>query len=255
MAGDWIKIEHSLPSKPEVMQLASLLGLEEMAVVGHLVLFWSWVDQNLSPECPVVSGTKSGLDRVAGRDGFATAMVAVGWLLFDGDKIEIPNYGHHLSTSAKKRAMDSRKKRNQRKSVPVLSPPASPECPDDVPLSAGQNGGLEKRREERVSKDTLYPAFEAWWNIYPRKKGKLAAKKAYEKAVIAIAKTKGVSIDTATEALLRATQERLPQDPNFEKQFQKYPASWLSAGCYDDEIEAPVSRVATKEDLKAWRPE
>ena len=55
MAGDWIKIEHALPGKPEVMQMAEILGVDEMQVVGHLVCFWCWVDQNMSPSCPSVT--------------------------------------------------------------------------------------------------------------------------------------------------------------------------------------------------------
>jgi hypothetical protein len=121
MAGDWIKIEHCLPGKPEVMELARILGVDEMTVVGHLVCFWSWVDQNLSPECPATNGTKKGLDRVAGRDGFVDAMVQVGWLEFDGQKVEVPNYDHHLSQSAKKRGLESRKKQRQRKQSPRMS--------------------------------------------------------------------------------------------------------------------------------------
>ena len=84
MAGDWIKVEHGLSNKPEVMQLAEMLGVSELEIVGHLVLFWTWVDQNLSPECPVVRGTSSGLDRVSQRDGFAKAMISVGVKAYSG---------------------------------------------------------------------------------------------------------------------------------------------------------------------------
>jgi hypothetical protein len=149
LAGDWIKIEHSLPGKPEVMRLASRLGIDEMAVVGHLVIFWSWVDQNLSPDCPAAIGTNRGLDRVVGRDGFVDAMIEVGWLSFSDGKVEIPNYDHHLSESAKKRALEARKKHRQRNS--------SRKCPDgsgtNVPMREGQKGGPEKRREEKSNKE------------------------------------------------------------------------------------------------------
>lgn len=141
MAGDWIKVEHCLPGKPEVMELSRLLDIDEMTVVGHLVCFWSWVDQNLSPECPAASGTKRGLDRVAGRDGFVDAMVQVGWLTFDGHTVRIPNYDHHLSQSAKKRGLEARKKTRQRSS--------SQKCPVTSGTTSGQNEGLEKRREEK----------------------------------------------------------------------------------------------------------
>ena len=150
MAGDWIKIEHALPGKPEVMELARILTIDEMAVVGHLVCFWSWVDQNLSPDCPATNGTKKGLDRVAGRDGFVDAMVQVGWLAFDGQKVQVPNYDHHLSQSAKKRGLESRKKTRQRTS--------SRKCPAPDGTSSGQNEGPEKRREEKINEsDVVIP--------------------------------------------------------------------------------------------------
>jgi hypothetical protein len=158
MAGDWIKIEHSLPRKPEVMQLASILGIDEMTVVGHLVLLWSWADENLSAFCPVASVTKNGLDRVAGREGFTDAMVAVGWLSFRDGMVEIPNYEHHLSESAKKRALDARRKTSVRK--------LSAKCPDgkrtNVRFQSGQK--TDQRREEKnrdIEKNNSRMAFES----------------------------------------------------------------------------------------------
>jgi hypothetical protein len=153
MAGDWIKIEHGLPDKPEVMRLASMLNIDDMQVVGHLVRFWCWCDQNMSRGCPVVTGTKKGLDRVAMRDGFVDAMVSVGWLSVDTDgQISIPNYDHHLSHSAKTRGNEQKKKANQR----LLSRA----CPDVVPMTTGQSGGPEKRREEKIKRIHTYPNLE-----------------------------------------------------------------------------------------------
>ena len=145
----WIKIETSLPRKPEVMQLADILGIDEFAVVGHLVCFWSWVDENVSLECPFVSGTKRGLDRVAGRDGFTDAMVTVGWLKMDGGSVSIPHLEYHLDQSAKTRALEARKKARQRSKGH-----ASAECPDTIGTKSGQQGGPEKRREEKRREET-----------------------------------------------------------------------------------------------------
>lgn len=151
----WIKIETSLPRKPEVMQLADLLGIDEFAVVGHLVCFWSWVDENVSLECPVVSGTKRGLDRVAGRDGFTDAMVTVGWLKMEGGSVSIPHLEYHLDQSAKTRAMEARKKARQRSKGQ-----ASPECPDAIGTKSGQQGGPEKSRGEEIKEATYIRASE-----------------------------------------------------------------------------------------------
>jgi len=144
MAIPWIKIETSLPRKPEVMRLAELLDIDEFAVVGHLVCFWSWVDENVSPECPSVSGTKRGLDRVAGRDGFTTAMIEVGWLVMEDGKVTIPHLEYHLSSGAKTRAFEQRKKAEQRKQGQ-----SSGKCPDKSGTTQGQKQGPEEIREEK----------------------------------------------------------------------------------------------------------
>jgi len=154
MSLPWIKIECGLINKPEVMQLAGLLDIDEHTVVGHLVAFWSWVDANMSRDCPDTTGTKRGLDRVAGRDGFTDALVQVGWLEFDGNRVTVPHFEYHLSQSAKTRATDARKKARQRA--------ASRSKGDNVPLQSGQEGGPEEIRRDKKyiyvqSPDVLIP--------------------------------------------------------------------------------------------------
>jgi len=154
MSLPWIKIECGLINKPEVMQLAGLLDIDEHTVVGHLVAFWSWVDANMSRDCPDTTGTKRGLDRVAGRDGFTDALVQVGWLEFDGSRVTVPHFEYHLSQSAKTRATDARKKARQRA--------ASRSKGDNVPLPSGQEGGPEEIRRDKKyiyvqSPDVLIP--------------------------------------------------------------------------------------------------
>ena len=154
MSLPWIKIECGLINKPEVMQLAGLLDIDEHSVVGHLVAFWSWVDANMSRDCPDTTGTKRGLDRVAGRDGFTDALVQVGWLEFDGNRVTVPHFEYHLSQSAKTRATDARKKARQRA--------ASRSKGDNVPLQSGHEGGPEEIRRDKKyiyvqSPDVLIP--------------------------------------------------------------------------------------------------
>ena len=114
MTAHWIKVEKDTPAKPEVMRLAALLDIDEFTVVGHLIAFWSWVDSNLSPECPRTQGTIRGLDRIAGRTGFCEAMIAVGWLSHADGMFEVPNMARHMGKSAKLRAEDQEKKQRRR---------------------------------------------------------------------------------------------------------------------------------------------
>lgn len=141
----WIKVEHSLPGKPKVMELAELLGIEADTVVGHLIRFWIWVDQNVSRNCPGFGGTKSGLDREAGRTGFCDAMIKVGWLTFKDGRFEIPDFDSHLSQSAKTRGEEAKRKQNQR-----MSRSERDNSGTNVPPKTGHKGGPDKIREEKI---------------------------------------------------------------------------------------------------------
>lgn len=143
----WIKVEHSLPGKPKVMELAELLGVEADTVVGHLIRFWIWVDQNVSRNCPGFGGTKAGLDREAGRTGFCDAMIKVGWLTLRDGRFEIPDFDDHLSQSAKTRADEAKRKQNQRMSRSERDMSGT-----IVPPKTGREGGPEKIRGDKNNK-------------------------------------------------------------------------------------------------------
>jgi hypothetical protein len=146
----WIKIDHNLERKPEVMRLAATMGVSTLEVVGLLVRFWCWIDeQSADGSVPLVS--PHDVDTVVRKDGFCAAMLSVGWV-HEGDKegINVPNFDRHNSDSAKKRATEAKKKQRQRArnadSEPAAGVPrVSRSCPAGVPLGAG----LEKRREEK----------------------------------------------------------------------------------------------------------
>jgi hypothetical protein len=73
--------------------------------------------------------------------------------------------------------------------------------------------------------------FALWWETYPRKAAKLKAVEAYRK-------TLAQGLARAEELLVGAqayAQARAGQDP----QFTKLPTTWLSGGCWADELAAP----------------
>ncbi|MFO0202914.1 MAG: hypothetical protein ACK528_07260 [Alphaproteobacteria bacterium] len=177
MTAHWIKVEKDTATKPEVMRLAALLEIDEFTVVGHLIAFWSWVDSNLSPECPRTQGTIRGLDRIAGRTGFCEAMIAVGWLSHADGMFEIPKMGRHMGKSAKLRAEDTEKKAKKRSRQKV-----SPVCPPAQGTESGQNPDSlgtreEKRREEE--KDTHGPNGEQGQPYIPERMNTPECLKAY----------------------------------------------------------------------------
>ena len=132
MADFWIKIEKSTPDKPEIFEIAEILGIDPDAVLGKLIRVWAWMDSN-SANGHIKSVTNVLVDRVSMSQGFADAMKTVGWL---GDGM-IPNFDRHLGESAKKRAKDAERKR--------LSRDNSDKCPQ----KSVTESGLDKSREDK----------------------------------------------------------------------------------------------------------
>lgn len=116
MADFWIKIEKGTPDKPEILEIAGILGIDDPdAVVGKMVRVWSWFDSN-SENGHAPSVTKILLDRLTGVTGFTDAMVSVGWLEIIDDGYSVPNFDRHLGKCAKKRGLDAERKRKSRSS-------------------------------------------------------------------------------------------------------------------------------------------
>ena len=76
MAGDWIKTEHTLPDKPEIIRMAAMLDIDQDAVTGKLLRIWIWADQN-SVSGEGIPVTCAFLDRLVDCKGFSAAMGAV----------------------------------------------------------------------------------------------------------------------------------------------------------------------------------
>jgi len=122
MPGDWIKLEKTTLTKPEVFQLADILGVDRATVVLALLTVWCWLDSECA-ECNAPSVTESALNALSGVTGFTQAMVQVGWLEPLEHGYCIPNFERHLSKSAKRRALTARRVqggRTQNVTLPAL---------------------------------------------------------------------------------------------------------------------------------------
>ena len=113
MASPWIKVEHVTPDKPEVDAMANLLGMDVDTVVGKVVRFWIWADQQ-SISGNGISVTKALLDRITYCKGFTDALVSVGWLQEENGIFCIPNFDRHNGQSAKSRAITGKRVENHR---------------------------------------------------------------------------------------------------------------------------------------------
>ncbi len=131
MAGDWIKIEHATPDKPEVFRMAMDLGITPEQVSGCLLRVWVWADiQTLNGNGVCVTGVT--LDRIGCYEGLSQAMKKVGWLVGDESNYSFPNFDRHNGETAKTRALTAKRVAKHRNATSV-----TPALPRE-----------EKRREE-----------------------------------------------------------------------------------------------------------
>jgi hypothetical protein len=96
---------------------------------------------------------------------------------------------------------------------------------------------LKKESGEGKSKPESEPdqgateAFEKFWRIYPKRVAKEAARKAFAKAV-----KDSVDPEVIIAGAKRYAITRGGQDPKYTK----HPATWLNAGCWQDEPDGAV---------------
>lgn len=119
----WIKIEINTPDKPEVIDLAEMLGISPNDALGSYVRLLCWADQNVADETDPVKGHH--VDHAAGIRGFAEALIKVGWMKKHGELIYFHNFEKHNGDSAKRRASNSanrQRKRDANKPGPPYEP-------------------------------------------------------------------------------------------------------------------------------------
>jgi len=127
-----------------------------------------------------------------------------------------------------------------------------PHRQDSLPPTTGESTphrlvSLPKDTEEKnikeEYKDTQPHAvagdgdFDRFWKVYPKKKQKENARKAFKKM-----KSKMPDIETMISIL-----EKQKQNPDWVKENGRYiphPATWINAGSWDDEIFEPVEEVS-----------
>lgn len=104
------------------------------------------------------------------------------------------------------------------------------------------NGKQEKEQEQEqeqdkeqmlIKRDPKQEAFEKFWSAYPKKVGKEAARKAFQKA-----KT---PVDTLIAAI--SAQKRSTQWTKENGRYIPNPATWLNQGRWEDVLDTPAQAV------------
>lgn len=144
MAANWIKVEVVTPDKPEIFRLAEILKIDPDAVLGKAIRFWVWADQQ-TIDGNANSVTKNAIDRVSFMNGFADALIAVGWLHESNGSLTLPNFDRHNGESSKKRALTNRRVSEHRKQ--------KPKCNGKSVSNGDQKALPEEEEEEDINKE------------------------------------------------------------------------------------------------------
>jgi len=102
----------------------------------------------------------------------------------------------------------------------------TPEGRAQVPEGSDTGVPLTRTTElEPLNREPLNEKFAQFWSLYPRRVGKTAAKKAFDKAV------DSVGLETVLDGVKRfASDPYLP-----ETKFIPHPSTWLNEGRWDDD--------------------
>lgn len=147
MAGDWIKMGTGLRRHPRTVRVASALNADRLRVVGALHAVWCVFDEH-SADGKLVGYTLSVMDEEIGWPGFSAAMVAVGWLEVADGGLQVPAYEEHNGPTAKRRALDTKRKAESRAESGRAPPHVQDPSVSDADRTATRE---EKKREEPSS--------------------------------------------------------------------------------------------------------
>ncbi|MCE3019062.1 MAG: hypothetical protein ACK56W_24850 [Pirellula sp.] len=106
----WIKVDTSLPDKPEVFRISELLKIDRDTVVGKLLRIWAWADTHTcGGQTNATCVSTKLLDAIAHQEGFSNAMEKAGWLICTSDGFSFPNFERHNGATAKSRALTAKR--------------------------------------------------------------------------------------------------------------------------------------------------
>ncbi|UFM71251.1 Pyocin large subunit [Leclercia adecarboxylata] len=148
MAGDWIKMRADLHTHPKVVRIASALDADRLRVVGALHATWCLFDAH-SVDGELEGYSPKTLNDMIGFEGFAQALITVGWLESTDVSLCMPRFSEHNGQSAKRRAQEADRKRNVRKmSASDADKKRTREEKRREDLNPSLNEGAEEKSEE-----------------------------------------------------------------------------------------------------------
>lgn len=133
----------NLDTDPKVVEMATLLNVDEFQVIGMLWRVWCWADQH-SLDGNAIRVTCVTLDRFTRCKGFSDALRKVGWLDGRDNAITFPRFAEHNGQTAKKRAETNKRVSKHRNAIGVTK--ALPEKRREE-----KSKDIERNREKLIS--------------------------------------------------------------------------------------------------------
>lgn len=225
MAGDWLKMTHALPEKPEVLAIAGKTRLNRFEVVGRLFTLWRWFDINTT------DGNAAGVTSVtleaclfgySTDTNFVSEVLAVRWLNENDNGISVVNFDEHISESAKTRAQTAKrvaKSKSKSKSNAIGNG-------EGVTYSVTKTVPREEKRREEKKTEKEPSGFAEFWQEYPNHTAKA-------KAVTAWSKVPAELHSEIMEAL--SVQKRSTAWTKDDGQYVPHAATWLNGKRWEDQ--------------------
>ena len=255
----WIELHQTLPTNKKTVRLKNLLRIKTPQAVGHLCILWLWALDN-APDGDLSGFSTEEIAEVACWTGknhgdFVGALVQAGFIDSDMRLHDWYDYAGKLVDKRKQNAERMRRARatnvqrtdDERAGATVPYPtvpyqtvhnstvPPNGSTPPIPPASGGSGAGKPPAEPQQSH-------FDEFWASYPKKVGKEAARKAWNrlKPDKALRERIAAAVATAKES----------QQWNRENgRFIPNPATWLNQGRWDDEY-----TPATPEPPRAGTP-
>jgi hypothetical protein len=167
----WIKLDHDLWQKPEVVEMSALLDIPICHVVGCLSMVWAWADKHT--ENGHVSVTLlSHLGHTVGVTGFIEAMQKVGWIVPSEGGFSLPNFERHNGEGAKIRLKNAERQAKSRLSRKCHTKSVTEALPEkkrkevNTPISPNRKPTFDEWKAKAVPRGMTESEALRTWSYY-----------------------------------------------------------------------------------------
>jgi len=270
----WIESHSSLARHPKTKRLSRLLNISCVTAVGHLHYFWWWAGEYAQDGCLVRYDATDIADAACWEgepDTFLSGLLSAGFIDELEDGLHIHDWYDYAGKLIERRKKDAERKKNycaiheeiQRKSddspaesarnqtVPNQTVPNQTVPNQTVPNQTTPNlipsvlpqGGDEARAARQgndighLHHNSADIRFDDFWEAYPRKVGKEAARKAWKR----------LRHNAELLEKILAAVESAKSSGQWQRESGRYipnPSTWLNQGRWDDELTLPPSAAA-----------